>query len=323
MPPNNKARKPPRQSDRRATGRERGAPISPSLVALSKSPRYRRPTARAEHGQDGWARIHKAADKLRKLSRLKPSLAIILGSGFHPVLSELELDAKIDYSHLPGFPRVGVPGHSGELLIGRLGGTPVMLLGGRTHFYEGHSMAQVTYAVRTIATYGIADLLITNAAGGINRSFKPGDFMLLTDHINFLGTNPLRGPTVDGLSGFVDLSCAYDPGLRSLLLRAGHNCGIRLRRGVYLAVCGPSYETPAEIRAFARLGADAVGMSTVPEAIVARQHGLRVAGISCITNLAAGCGGEALSHAKVLKTGEKVKTLAANLLKQFAILYAG
>ena len=265
----------------------------------------------------GWP----AANRVKKLSQLRPALAIVLGSGFHHVLSELEVDAQIGYRQLPGFPSVGVAGHAGELLIGRLGGTPVIVLSGRAHFYEGHAMTAVTFAVRALAAYGIRDLLLTNAAGGINHSFRPGDFMVLSDHINLMGANPLRGAAPPGLPRFVDLTRPYDETLARLLTRAGRASGVRLRNGVYLAVCGPSYETPAEIRAFQRLGADAVGMSTVPETIVARQCGLRVAGISCITNLAAGRSRKCLSHAEVLETAERVKIVAANLLKNFAKLY--
>jgi purine-nucleoside phosphorylase len=262
-----------------------------------------------------------AAARLKKLTRLRPTLAIILGSGFHHVLSELEVEAEIAYGRLPGFPPVGVSGHAGQLLIGRLGGTPVMVLSGRAHYYEGHPMERVTFAVRVLAACGIRDLLLTNAAGGVNRRFRPGDFMVLTDHINLMGVNPLRGAPLPGLPRFVDLTRAYDPGLQRLLRRAGAECQVALRAGVYLAVCGPSYETPAEIRAFARLGADAVGMSTVPEAIAARQCGLTVAAVSCITNLAAGRSRHTLSHAEVLETAERVKDLAAQLLKNFAKLY--
>ena len=262
-----------------------------------------------------------AASRLRKLSPLQPRLAIVLGSGFHHALTELQVEAEISYARLPGFPPVGVSGHAGQLLIGRLGGTPVLMLSGRAHYYEGHSMERVTFAVRTLAACGVQDLLLTNAAGGLNRSFRPGDFMVLGDHINLMGVNPLRGAPVEGLPRFVDLTRTYDEGLRRLLHQAGRACRTRLRNGVYLAVSGPSYETPAEIRAFARLGADAVGMSTVPEAIVARQCGLRVAAVSCITNLAAGRSRETLSHAEVLATAERVKKLAAHLLKHFSKLY--
>jgi purine-nucleoside phosphorylase len=197
----------------------------------------------------------------------------------------------------------------------------VLVLSGRAHFYEGHPMERVTFAVRALAAFGIRDLLLTNAAGGINREFHAGDFMVLTDHINLMGANPLRGPAVAGVPRFVDLTQVYDPRLSALLFRAGKRCNLKLRRGVYLAVSGPSYETPAEIRAFARLGADAVGMSTVPEAMVARQCGLNVAAISCITNLAAGISTGNLSHAVVLETAGRVKTLAAKLLKYFAGFY--
>jgi purine-nucleoside phosphorylase len=262
-----------------------------------------------------------AVERLKRLSRLRPKLAIVLGSGFHHVLSELQVEKEIPYAKLPGFPPVGVSGHSGQLLIGKLGGTPVMTLSGRAHFYEGHPMTLVTFAVRALAAYGIRDLLLTNAAGGLKRSFKPGDFMLLKDHINLMGANPLRGAAQPGFQRFVDLSRAYDEELSSLLRRAATACGVKLKSGVYLAVCGPSYETPAEVRAFGRLGADAVGMSTVPETIVARQCGIRVAAVSCITNLAAARNGQEISHTEVLETAEKVKTLAAQMLKNFAKFY--
>jgi purine-nucleoside phosphorylase len=261
------------------------------------------------------------AARLRRLSPLRPTLALVLGSGFHHVLSELKVEAEVSYRRLPGFPPTGVSGHAGKLLIGRLGGTPVLVLSGRAHYYEGHPMTQVTFAVRALAAYGVRDLLLTNAAGGVNRSFRPGDFMVLTDHVNLMGTNPLRGEAIPGLQRFVDLTCAYDLDLGRLLRRAGRKCGVRLQMGVYLAVSGPSYETPAEIRAFARLGADAVGMSTVPETIVARQCGLKVAAVSCITNLAAGRSRATLSHAEVLETADRVKNVAAQLLKSFAELY--
>ena len=262
-----------------------------------------------------------AATRLKKLSTLRPTLAIVLGSGFHHVLAELRVEKKIPYAKIPGFPKPTVSGHAGELYFGTLGGTPVIVLSGRAHFYEGHPMERVTFAVRTLAAYGIRDLLLTNAAGGLNKGFHAGDFMMLTDHINFMGTNPLRGEAIPGLPRFVDLTRTYDAGLSKLLRSAAKECKVRLQSGVYLAVSGPSYETPAEIRAFARLGADAVGMSTVPEAIVARQCGMNVAAVSCITNLAAGISKENLSHAEVLETADRVKTHAATMLKNFAKLY--
>jgi purine-nucleoside phosphorylase len=263
-----------------------------------------------------------AVARIKQLSRLRPTLALVLGSGFKHVLTEVAVEARVAYAKLPGFPRPTVAGHEGELVIGKLGGTPVILLSGRAHFYEGYSMAQVTFAVRTLADYGVKDLLLTNAAGGINRTFRTGDFMLLTDHINFMGANPLRGETVPGWPRFVDVTRAYDAKLSALLAAAARTRKIKLRRGVYLAVSGASYETPAEIRAFATLGADAVGMSTVPEVIVARQCGVRVAALSCITNLAAGISKQPLSHEEVLETGERVKQTGARLLKEFGKHYA-
>jgi purine-nucleoside phosphorylase len=262
-----------------------------------------------------------AAARLKKISPMRPTFAIVLGSGFHHALTKLRVDKKISYARIPGFPKPTVSGHAGELYFGHFGRTPALVLSGRAHFYEGHEMECVTFATRTLAAFGIKDLLLTNAAGGINKNFHAGDFMVLTDHINLIGANPLRGAAIPGLPRFVDLTEAYDKKLRELLFRAGKISKLKLQHGVYLAVSGPSYETPAEIRAFAKLGADAVGMSTVPEAIVARQCGLRVAGISCITNLAAGISKENLSHAEVLETAEKVKVLAAKLLETFSELY--
>ncbi len=262
-----------------------------------------------------------AANWLQKKSGLRPKLAIVLGSGFHHILTELRVAKKISYAQIPGFPKPTVSGHAGELYFGHLGGTPVLVLSGRAHYYEGHPMDRVTFAVRTLAAFGITDLLLTNATGGINKKFLAGDFMVLTDHINFMSANPLRGAAISGLLRFVDLTEAYDKNLRALLFKAGKISKQKLRRGIYLAVSGPSYETPAEIRAFATLGADTVGMSTVPEVIVARQCGLRVAAVSCITNLAAGIGKEKLSHAEVLATAERVKKSGAALIKNFVELY--
>jgi len=262
-----------------------------------------------------------AAAWLKKVSPLRPKLAIVLGSGFHHVLTELRVERKISYAKIPGLPKPTVSGHAGELYFGHLGRTPVLVLSGRAHFYEGHEMERVTFAVQTLAAFGATDLLLTNAAGGINKGFRAGDFMVLTDHINLMGTNPLRGPTINGLPRFVDLTEAYDQKLRELLFKVGKSCNLKLQRGVYLAVSGPSYETPAEIRAFATLGADAVGMSTVPEAIAARQCGLNVAAVSCVTNLAAGISKGELSHAEVLETAERVKKSGAALIRNFAELY--
>jgi purine-nucleoside phosphorylase len=257
-----------------------------------------------------------AAAFLKKACASRPNLALVLGSGFHPVVEGLRVEKEIPFSKIPGFPEPTVKGHAGKLFFGDLGGAPVLVLAGRAHFYEGHPMERVTFAVRTLAAFGIQDLLLTNAAGGINPRFRPGNFMVITDHINFMGTSPLRGT-----SSFVDMTQVYDPQLSALLFEAARECKMPLRRGTYLAVCGPNYETPAEVRAFAKLGADAVGMSTVPEAIVARQWGLNLAGISCIPNAAAGLGKNALSHAEVLETAERVGKSGSELLEKFACLY--
>jgi purine-nucleoside phosphorylase len=262
-----------------------------------------------------------AAARLKRLSALRPALAIVLGSGFHHALAAFHVHKKIVCTRIPGFPKPTVSGHAGELYFGHFGQTPALVVSGRAHYYEGHPMERVTFAIRALAAFGIRDVLLTNAAGGLNRAFRAGDFMVLTDHINWMGVNPLRGPAIPGLNRFVDLTETYDVRLRQALLAAGKTAGIRLRRGVYLAVSGPSYETPAEIRAFARLGADAVGMSTVPEAIAARQCGLRVAAVSCITNLGAGISPQKLSHMEVLETAERVKNTGARLIANFAKLY--
>jgi purine-nucleoside phosphorylase len=259
-----------------------------------------------------------AATRLLRVSRLRPSLALVLGSGFHCVTGAMEIDAAVPYTKLAGFPKSGVTGHRGEALIGKLGGEPVIVLNGRAHYYEGHSMAEVTFPIRVLAEYGVESILITNAAGGINRKFRAGDFMLFKDHINLMPDNPLRGAVPNGLERFVDLTHTYDATHEKTMSAAARAAKATLRHGVYLALPGPNYETPAEVRAFAKLGADAVGMSTVPEVLVARQHGLRVAALSCITNAAAGLGKSELSHDEVLDTVTQVATRARRLLTEFA-----
>lgn len=255
-------------------------------------------------------------------SPLRPKLGLVLGSGFGHVAEAITVLAEVPFGRLPGFAEPSVPGHPGRVLMGRLGGTPVVAVCGRVHFYEGHPMSVVTFPVRVLAALGIRAVLLTNAAGGIARRLQPGDFMRVTDHINLMGVNPLCGPTLTRQSRFVDLSRAYDPSLNRLLAAAARRARVRLQSGVYLAVSGPSYETPAEIRAFARLGADAVGMSTVPEVIVARQCGLAVAAVCCITNLAAGRARQPLSHEEVLETARRAQARASRLLTEFAKLYA-
>ncbi len=264
----------------------------------------------------------RSAARLRKLIPFKPEIAIVLGSGFQNTSSNLKTETQIDYRQIPGFVPTGIAGHPGRLLAGHIGSVPVLLLCGRAHYYEGHSFETITFPMRVLAEYGIQMVLLTNAAGGINRRLRQGDFMAVSDHINLMGGNPLRGVIAKGINNFVDLSAVYDAKLRQALVRAGKQSGEVVRNGVYLAVSGPTYETPAEIRAFARLGADAVGMSTVPEAIVARQCGLRVAALSCITNLAAGRNPHPLSHQDVIRTGERTGAGASRIIEGFLRLTA-
>jgi purine-nucleoside phosphorylase len=264
----------------------------------------------------------KATAVILKGTKLRPRLGIILGSGFHGVTSLVQAEMEIPYGKLPGFPKPAVPGHEGKLIVGKVNGIPVAILSGRAHFYEGHCMEAVTFPVRVLAEAGIRDLVLTNAAGGINAQFRPGDFMLVRDHINFMGVNALRGPLPPGRERFIDMTTAYDSTLAALFQKAAKLARVRLREGVYVAVPGPCYETPAEIRAFSILGGDAVGMSTVPEVAVARQCGLRVAAMSCITNLAAGRSKMPISHEEVLAVGQQSKECSARLLGQFIRLYA-
>jgi purine-nucleoside phosphorylase len=262
------------------------------------------------------------AGVLRKCTSLRPRLGLVLGSGFHDVASMVEVETEIPYQKLPGFPKPAIAGHEGKCILGHLEGVPIAVLSGRCHFYEGHSMETVTFPVRVLADFGIRDLVLTNAAGGINTQFRPGDLMLITDHINFMGVNALRGPLPPGRERFIDMTRAYDPGLNGLLRKAGKLARVPLREGVYVAVPGPCYETPAEIRAFATLGGDAVGMSTVPEVAVARQCEMNVLALSCITNLAAGRSQATISHHEVLAVGKLARQSAARLFGQFAKLYA-
>ncbi len=261
------------------------------------------------------------AKRLRKLTELRPTLAVQLGSGFRRFAKAVKVDCEIPYGKIPGFPEAAVPGHEGSLIFGKIARIPVAVLCGRAHYYEGHSMREITFPVRALAAFGIETLLLTNAAGGINQGFKPGEFMQITDHINLMGRNPLRGERDKDGPPFLDMSQVYDPELNFLLLNAARKTGVKLQKGVYLAVSGPTYETPAEIRAFERLGADAIGMSTVPEAVVGRHCGLRVAGVSCITNVACVTAAQKVSHEEVLAVGGKAAKEAADFLESFVKLH--
>jgi purine-nucleoside phosphorylase len=254
----------------------------------------------------------------RRLGTELPRLALVLGSGFDVVAQGFRIEKRVSFRNLAGFPLPSVPGHSAELLLAEAAGLPILVCSGRAHFYEGVSMESVGFPVRALASAGITELLLTNAAGGINSRYRPGDFMMFADHINFTGVNPLRGlPRADGRC-FVDLTEAYSPRLRNKLRAAARKEKITLHEGVYLGVSGPSYETPAEIRAFRTMGGDAVGMSTVPEVLMARYCGLEVAAISCITNHAAGTNPAPLSHEEVLAVGRQSAEKAGRLLRAFA-----
>lgn len=249
------------------------------------------------------------------LAQFKPEVGLILGSGLGFFADDrIEVVGRLLYGEIDGFPVSTVPGHAGQFVYGHLDGKRVICMQGRFHFYEGYTMQQLTMPIRLMAKIGVHTLFVTNAAGGINRDYVPGDFMLLSDHINFLGTNPLIGDHSGEGARFPDMTTVYDADLRSSIRKCAASKGMDLKEGVYLATTGPSFETPAEIRAFACLGADAVGMSTVPEAIVARQLGLRVIGISCITNAAAGISQSLLTHEEVSETADRVRPQFADLL---------
>jgi purine-nucleoside phosphorylase len=245
----------------------------------------------------------------------RPEVAIVLGSGLGFLGEQLEDAVRLPYARLPGFPQPTVAGHAGELIAGRLEGRDVLAQSGRFHLYEGHDPATTALPVRVFHALGVTTLILTNAAGGIRRTFPPGTLMLLADHLNLTGRNPLVGHVADGDERFPDMSEPYDPELRALARRAAAAAGLRLEEGVYAAVLGPSYETKAEIRMIERLGADAVGMSTVPEVIAARARGMRCLAISTITNLAAGLGGQRLSHQEVLDVAERVKGDLATVVR--------
>ncbi|MBC8243880.1 MAG: purine-nucleoside phosphorylase [Verrucomicrobia bacterium] len=264
--------------------------------------------------------LREAAKVLHASTPLRPRLGIVLGSAFGQLSDAVTEATTVAFADLPGFAETGVDGHAGQFVIGRLGGVNVLLQAGRLHYYEGHSMAQITFPVRVMAAFGVEQLLLTNAAGGIAEDLAVGDFMRITDHINLMGANPLRGEAAAGLPVFVDMSETYSASLGQALGQAAADCGIELKHGIFAAVPGPSYETPAEIRAFASLGADAIAMSTVPEAIVARQLGLEVVGLSCITNAAAGLAKSAISHEDVLQQSRQVSNPATRLLMRFCEL---
>jgi purine-nucleoside phosphorylase len=264
-----------------------------------------------------------------RLGRLAPTIGIVLGSGLGAVADAVADPILAPYAEIPNFPQSTVAGHSGRIVAGRLGGVPVVVMQGRVHYYEGYTPLQVTFPMRVLGQLGLHTVILTNAAGGISHSYRIGDLVLLSDHINALGFNPLVGPNEPRFATrpgtglrFFDMTEAYSRRLRVLAHEAARAEGFVLEEGVYLATTGPSFETPAEIRAFRALGADLVGMSTVPETIVARHSGLEVLGISCVTNLAAGIGSTHLSHEEVFEAGSRVQHRLAKLFERLAPVIA-
>jgi len=256
-----------------------------------------------------------AAVVAQHVGRLKPRVAVVLGSGLAAVADAVDAARRIPYREIPGFPEPGAPGHKGELVAGTLAGVPVLVQSGRFHLYEGHSADIAALPTRVFARLGVGTLVLTNAAGGIRRTFRPPTLMLIADHINLMFRNPLIGPVADGELRFPDMSDPYDGALRRRAHEVARAERIALEEGVYAALLGPSFETAAEIRMLERAGADAVGMSTVPEVIAARARGMRCLGFSSITNVAAGLSPQPLSHEEVLDAGRQVAGQLERLIR--------
>lgn len=262
-------------------------------------------------------KIRETSNFIKEKISVKPDIGIILGSGLGPLGEEIEEAIIIKYSDIPNFPISTVKGHKGQLVIGKLKGKNVIAMQGRFHYYEGYSLDEVTFPVRIFKELGVENLIVTNAAGGVNKDFRPGDLMVITDHINFAFNNPLIGRNFEELGPrFPDMSRAYQNELVSTALEAGETLDITLQKGSYMFMSGPSYESPAEIRMARFLGADAIGMSTVPEVIVAKHGGMNVLGISCITNMASGILDQPLDHKEVIETSEMAKGSFITLVKE-------
>jgi purine-nucleoside phosphorylase len=260
-------------------------------------------------------KLQEAVHFIQKQSSLEPKIGLVLGSGLGSIAQEMTDSITIPYSQIPYFHKTAVEGHAGQMRIGKLNGTSAVLLEGRFHYYEGHSMSEVVFPTRTLCTLGIHTLILTNAAGGINTRFRPGDIMLIEDHLNLMGDNPLKGPNLAELGPrFPDLTEAYSTPCLEVMRSTAHRLNISVQAGVYAGLSGPTYETPAEVKMLRTLGADAVGMSTVPETIAAIHMGIKVAGVSCITNLAAGLSSHKLSHQEVMDTSRHAADRIRNLL---------
>jgi purine-nucleoside phosphorylase len=258
----------------------------------------------------------KAAKYILSKTKLRPKIALVLGSGLGAFAGEFDAATKIPYAKIPNFPRSTAIGHAGQLVLGEVDSIPVAGMQGRVHLYEGYSAKQAAFPVRVFQRMGVKAIIVTNAAGGINLNYSEGALVVLRDHINLQGTNPLIGLNDDRFgSRFPDMTRAYDPEFRRFVAEAGKKLELSLHEGVYLALAGPNYETPAEIHSFRTLGADLVGMSTVPEVLAARHAGIRVLGISCVTNMAAGITGKTLTAEEVFETGARVKHQFIALLR--------
>jgi purine-nucleoside phosphorylase len=261
-------------------------------------------------------KVREAADAVRSRIATIPQVAVVLGSGLGDFANSLGSAVTMPYGELPHWPASHVIGHDGKLVVGTAAGKTIAVLAGRCHLYEGHDPGAVTFAVRTLGLLGVKTLILTNAAGGVNTTFSQGALMVIDDHVNLMGQNPLAGPNEDRFGPrFPDMTEVYSARLRGIADRAGKTIGVTLPHGVYVALLGPSYETPAEIRYLRTIGADAVGMSTVPEAIVARHMKMDVLGISCITNMAAGVLPQPIDHAEVMETGRRIRGQFIGLLE--------
>ena len=264
-----------------------------------------------------YERAEHATRVIRSRISVEPRIALVLGSGLGGFADDFEEAVGIPYEDIPGFVRSTAQGHAGRLVVGKIDSVPVLAMQGRVHYYEGYSLEEVTFAVRTFGLLGVKTLVLTNAAGGINVQLTQGALMVISDHLNLMGVNPLRGANDERFGPrFPDMSAVYSRELQELVIDEAKAIGVEVRRGIYGALSGPSYETPAEIHLLRNLGADAVGMSTVPEAIVARHMGLEVLGISCITNMAAGISDEPINHEEVMETGNRVREMFAELLRR-------
>jgi purine-nucleoside phosphorylase len=266
---------------------------------------------------DLYSRAEHAARTISARANVTPKIALVLGSGLGAFADEFEEPVGIPYQEIPGFVSSTALGHVGRLVVGKVGGVPVLAMQGRVHYYEGYSLEEVTFPIRTFKLMGIETLILTNAAGGVDVELSQGALMVISDHLNLMGVNPLRGPNDERFGPrFPDMSEVYARDLQEMVGEEAKDLGVTIRRGIYAALTGPSYETPAEIHMLRAFGADAVGMSTVPEAIVARHMGMKVLGISCITNMAAGISEEPINHDEVIETGQRVRSTFTKLLRK-------